>query len=281
MSREFKQTFFTSLMAVLLVVSNLLCLKLTSLLDLTVAVSVFVYPFTFLCTLLIINLGGKKAAYRSVIIASLIQVFITISYYLAVKLGVQTQIPDMASEINAVFKVNELNIFASIISFITSNCVLIYIYDSFKRYGKELFGIALGLLAALFLNVIIYQLINLQSSDIMFVVNTLLSNIIVSLVMLIIITVIFYLLKEPDRETVEITNMNIDINKYKSSDLAIEDVMFDKKVEETKKTTTKKTKSKNQRGSNYRNASKNGNTAKRKPNRKNSKSSQKNVKSER
>ena len=136
--------------------------------DLTVAVSVFVYPFTFLCTLLIINLGGKKAAYRSIIIAALIQIFITISYYIATKLGMQTEVPDMATEINAVFKVDEVNIIASIVSFITSNCILVYIYDAFKQYGKELYGIALGLLAALFLNIIIYQLISIKNYDIMF-----------------------------------------------------------------------------------------------------------------
>ncbi len=278
MSKEFKQSFFTSLMAVLLVVSNLLCLKLTSLLDLTVAVSVFVFPFTFLCTLLLINLGGKKVAYRSVIIAALIQVFITISYYIATKLGTQTQIPDMASQINDVFKINETNLIASLISFITSNCILIYVYDAFKQYGKELYGIALGLLASLFLNVLIYQLITLQNySDIMFVVNTLLSNIIVSLVMLIIITIIFYLLKEPEKETVEITNMNIDVNKYKSDDLAIEDVMLDKKVE---KTTKKKP---NNKKNNYKNNSKKttNNNSKKKTTKKTSKSSQKNVKNER
>ncbi len=280
MSREFKQSFFTSLMAVLLVVSNLLCLKLTSLLDLTVAVSVFVYPFTFLCTLLIINLGGKKSAYRAVIIAALIQIFITISYYLAVKLGTQTEIPDMATHVNAVFKVNEVNLIASLISFITSNCTLIYIYDSFKQYGKELYGIALGLLAALFLNVIIYQLINYQNySDIMIVINNLLSNIIVSLLMLIIITIIFYLLKEPAGETVEIKNMNIDVNKYRSDDLAIEDVILDKKEEKPKKKTTKKTSQRN----NYKNTSKSKTTKKTTTTKKNTtkksgKSSQKNVK---
>ena len=268
MSKEFKQAFFTSLMTVLLVVSNLLCLKLTSLLDLTVAVSVFVYPFTFLCTLLIINIGGKKSAYRAVIIAALIQIFITISYYLAVKLGTQTEIPDMAAHVNAVFKVNEINLIASIIAFITSNCTLIYIYDSFKQYGKELYGIALGLLAALFLNIIIYQLINYQSySDVMVVINNLLSNVIVSLLMLIIITIIFYLLKEPD------------VNKYRSDDLAIEDVILDKKEEKPKKKTTKKT----SQGKNYKNTSKNKTTkktttTKKNTTKKNSKSSQKNVK---
>ena len=244
MSREFKETFFSSLLVVLLVVSNLLCLKLTSLFDLTVAVSVFIFPFTFLCTLMLFNLGGKKVAYRGIMVAAIIQVLITVIYAMAVKLGTQTEVPDLAIHVNEVFKVDEVNLFASLVSFITSNCLLIYIYDTFKKYGKELYGIALGLLAASFSDVIIYQLINLQNNDFMFIINTLLSNIIVSIIMLIIITILFYIMKEKDLETVEIKNMNIDINKYKSDDLAIEDVIMDKKetkpaVKKTKSTTKK------------------------------------------
>ena len=254
MSKEFKQTFFTSLLVVLLVISNLLCLKYTNLFDLTVAVSVFVYPFTFLCTLLLINLGGKKTAYRGIIIAALIQVFITISYYIAVKLGVQSDVPDLASAVNSVFTVREGDIIASIISFIASNCFLVYIYDSFKNYGSELCGIALGLLAALFSNNIIYEILTLYDQDLMFIVNMMLSNIIVSIIMLIIITIMFYILKDNDTETVEIKNMNIDINNYKSSDLAIEDVIMDKEKEEVKKPKPKK------KTTNYKN--KNSNSSK-------------------
>ena len=80
MSREFKQTFFTSLLVVLLVVSNLIGLKLTNFMDLTISVNFVTYPFTFLCTLLIMNLGNKRSAYQAVLISALIQIFITISY---------------------------------------------------------------------------------------------------------------------------------------------------------------------------------------------------------
>ena len=84
MSREFKKTFFTSLMAVLLVISNLICYKLTNFFDLTISMSFITYPFTFLCTLLIYNMGGKKSAYGAVIVAVLIQAFIIVSYSLPI-----------------------------------------------------------------------------------------------------------------------------------------------------------------------------------------------------
>lgn len=64
------------------------------------------------------NMGGKKAAYRGILIAAIIQIFITISYTLAVKLGTQTVIPDSAMYVNELFKVNELNILASLLAFL-------------------------------------------------------------------------------------------------------------------------------------------------------------------
>ena len=79
MSREFKQTFFTSLLVVLLIMSNLFVTKLTNFLDLTIGVEFLIYPFTFLCTLLILNMGGKKSAYQAILISVLIQVFMTVT----------------------------------------------------------------------------------------------------------------------------------------------------------------------------------------------------------
>ena len=232
MSREFKQTFFTCLLVVLLVISNLIGLKLTNFLDLTITVSFITYPFTYLCTLLILNMGGKNAAYRAIIIATLIQVFITISYTLAVSLGSQGNIPDMALAVNQVFKVNESNILASLVAFLTSHYALIYIYDSFKSYKKELFGVAFGLLGALFLNTIIYNISVLyEQSDFIYIINTLLSNIIISLVMIVIMIILFFILKEKDLETVKIKDMNITVNNYKTDDLAIEDIITEKKTE--------------------------------------------------
>ncbi len=268
MSREFKKTFFSSLLVVLLVISNLLSVKYTSFLDLTVPVSVFVFPFTFLCTLMLVNLGGKKVAYRGVLVASLIQIFITISYAIAVRLGIQTEIPDLAVHVNKVFDVNEMNLLASIVAFITSNCLLIYIYDIFKKYKKEFLGIALGLLAALFSNTIIFELIASRENDFMFIINMLLSNIIVSIIMLIIITIIFYILKEKDYETVEIKN----IDKQKNADLAIEDVMLEKNETKPKPVKKKTTNKKNNYNNNY-----NNNRNSKKNNSKTQKNSQKKV----
>lgn len=236
MSREFKKTFFTSLLAVLLVISNLIGLKLTNFLDLTISVDFITYPFTFLCTLLIMNLGGKRSAYQAVLISALLQIFITISYTMAIKLGTQTMIPDLAVYVNELFKVREVNIIASLIGFLTSHYVLIYIYDNFKKYGKELYGVVIGLLGSLFLNSVIYLLITLKDYEIMFVINMLLSNIIISIIMLVIMTILFYLLKEKNVEEIFIDGMNINVSNYVNNDMNIEDVINDKNIIKKEKT---------------------------------------------
>lgn len=248
MTKEFKQTFFTSLLVVLLVVSNLIGLKLTNFLDLTISVDFLTYPFTFLCTLLILNLSGKKSAYQAILVSALIQIFITISYTLAISLGNQTVIPDSAVYVNELFKVKEVNILASLISFMSSHYVLIYIYDNFKKFGKELYGVVIGLLGALFLNATILSVITLYGNDFMFIINMLLSNVIISIIMLIIITLLFYLLKEKELKVVEINNININVNKFITEDKSIEDIIVNsekKEVKKEKEVKKKKSSSKN------------------------------------
>ena len=245
MSKEFKQTFFTSLLVVLLVISNLIGLKLTNFMDLTISVDFLTYPFTFLCTLLIFNMGGKKSAYQSILISALIQIFITISYTLSIKLGTQTMVPDQGMYVNALFKVNELNILASLGAFLVSHYLLIYIYDNFKRYGKELYGTVISLLGSLFLNATIYLVIVYHNYDALFITNMLLSNIIISIIMVVIITILYYLLKEKDVKTVLFDNMNINVNNYTTKDVAIEELMNENKSDVVVKKNYKKSNSSN------------------------------------
>ncbi|MBR3660793.1 MAG: VUT family protein [Bacilli bacterium] len=238
MNKEFKKNFFTCLMAVLLVVSNIIGMKLTNFLDITIGVDFITYPFTFLCTLMLINLGGKKDAYRSILVASVIQLLITISYAIIVALGTQTLMPDSSSYVNALFKVNQLNILGSVLAFIVSHCLLIYIYENFKHFGRELYGLVIGLLGSLFLNSVIYLLISLRDYEAIFVINMLLSNVIIDIVMIVIITVLFYILREKNSEKVIIKGEK----ENTSMDLGTEEIMINKTIKEKKETpkTTKK-----------------------------------------
>ena len=238
MNKEFKRTFFTSLLAVLLVISNLIGLKLTNFFDLTISVDFLTFPFTFLCTLLIYNMGGKKKAYESILVASLIQIFIIISYTLAIKLGNQAIMPDLSEYVNTLFKVDEAKILSSLLAFLISHYVLIYIYENFKNYGKELFGVVISLLVALFLKATIYLVITLNGYDSIFIINMLLSNIIIAIILDIIITILFYLLREKEVETICIESMNINVKKSLDEDKTIKEIIT-KPTEEVKKTKKK------------------------------------------
>lgn len=238
MNKEFKRTFFTSLLAVLLVISNLIGLKLTNFFDLTISVDFLTFPFTFLCTLLIYNMGGKKKAYESILVASLIQIFIIISYTLAIKLGNQAIMPDLSEYVNTLFKVDEAKILSSLLAFLISHYVLIYIYENFKNYKKELFGVIISLLVALFLKATIYLVITLNGYDSIFIINMLLSNIIIAIILDIVITILFYLLREKEVETICIESMNINVKKSLDEDKTIEEIIT-KPTEEVKKTKKK------------------------------------------
>jgi len=236
MNREFKKSFFMSLMAVLLIVSNLIGMKLTNFFDIIIGVDFITFPFTFLCTLLILNLGDKKDAYGSILIASIIQLLITISYTFASSLGTQSIMPDSSLYVNELFKVNQLNILASVLAFIVSHCALIYIYDNFKNYGKELYGIVIGLLGSMFLNSVIYLFITLSGYETIFVINLLLSNVIVDIIMVAIIIILYNILK--DKEITEVDKPK-EVKKIPEKKKVEKTVVKPVEVKKTSNTNTK------------------------------------------
>ncbi len=237
MNKEFKKTFFVCLLAVLLIVSNIVGAKYTNFLDVTIGVDFVTFPFTFLCTLLILNYGGKRDAYRGILVASVIQLLITISYAFIVSLGNQTLMPDKGMYVDVLFKVDETKILTSVLAFILSHCSLIYLYTNFKELGKELYGLVIGLLGAMILNSIVFLVITLNGYEPIFIINILLSNIIVSVIMVIIITILFYILKENEEKVVPIKK----IEKKESKDLSAEELVAEKNVVAKPKKTIKKT----------------------------------------
>ena len=243
MNKEFKKHFFISLLPVLLVISNLIGMKYTNFLDITVGADFLTYPFTFLCTLLIINYGSVKEAYRSILSASLIQLLITISYKLVVSLETQSLMPDSAIYVNHLFEVNEIAILASILAFIISHWFLIYAYQSFKEYKKELYGLVISLLGASFINAIIFFGIKLENYEFIYIINMILSNVIIDILLTVIIVVLFYVLKSRDKinsehvnEEVINDNHNFVIEKTNNGLLDVSQNKIIKKDKFTKKT---------------------------------------------
>ena len=229
-------------MSVLLIVSNIVGAKYTSLFNVVVGVDFVLYPFTFLCTLLIINYGEKKDAYRGLLVASIIQLLICISYVLVTNLGTQSLITDQATYVDVLFKVNETKILASVLAFIVSHCTLIYLYDSFKKLSKELYGLVIGLLSAMIVNTIIFLVITLSNYDPLLVIDMILGNIIISIFMTIIITILFYVLREKKLDSIPITKMDTDNNDLNALELIEAKKVLLKKNNKTKSKTNNQSK---------------------------------------
>ena len=69
-----KNIFLTSLLCVLLIFSNLIRVKVVSIFGFMFSSSIIVYPFTFLCVLLITYKYGYKEALKSVLYAFILQI---------------------------------------------------------------------------------------------------------------------------------------------------------------------------------------------------------------
>lgn len=242
MNRDFKKTFFTCLMAVLLVISNLIGMKLTTFMNVTIGIEFITFPFTFLCTLLIINYGDKRDAYRSILVAGIIQLLITISYTLATSLQSQTVIADYSVYVNELFKINETNILASVLAFIVSHCLLIYIYENFKFLKKELFGLLIGLLGSMSLHTIIYLLITMSEYSSEIVVDMLVANIVMNLIIEVLIIGLFYLLREKNK-MIATTNVEETKNNLPSENNITEkkNIVSNKVIQKSANTVKKKT----------------------------------------
>jgi len=203
MKSDFKKIFFSSLMPVLFIISNLFCLKYTTFGEMIVPVSFITYPFIMLCILIILDKYGKKEVYNTIISTVFIQIFILLSYSLAIKMNNQMIIPDLADAINSVFAVDEVMILSSLIAFMFSSYIIIYLFNMFKRHSKKILGVIMGVLSSLtmpgFINIII---LNYNEGKELFA-NLILSHLSISVIMTIIITILFCILKESEAIYIE------------------------------------------------------------------------------
>ena len=156
MKSDFKKIFFSSLLTVLFVVSNLIGLKYTSFNGMLVSVNFITYPFIMLCILILMDTFGKKETYHSILSAVFIQVFILLSYSLVVKMNNQLIIPDISMSVNEVFTVDEISILTSLIGFMISNYIIVFLFSFFKKNGKKILGVISGTFVALIIWVDIY-----------------------------------------------------------------------------------------------------------------------------
>ena len=247
MNRNFKKSFFSSLLVVLFIISNLIGLKYTNFLDMVVSVNFITYPFIMLVIMLLMDMFGKKETYYSITSAVFIQMILLIVYSLTINLSSQMVIPDMGTSINKVFKLEEVPVLASLIGFMVSNYILIYLFDYFKAVGKKILGVLLGTILSLIVYGLIFISISYYDIGIDILLNLLLGHIVMSVVMSFVVAILFYILKDKDniyeQNNIFINEINIKHEeKHKNTDKSVIEVInLKEKANSKKKVSRKKT----------------------------------------
>ncbi len=214
--KDGRKIFFSTLLGVLLVISNIVAIKMTVVAKLPLSCSIFVYPFTFLCTSVIAELYGNKDARKSIWFAVLIQVVILIAYIAVI--NVPNQI-DTIEQANALQKVltpfgsngnyyPELRpIIASLIAFIIGQLINIVVYSFSKKYTFKLIAVALSVIIAMIVDTSLYVLISqvgvlVGNELILALINRFVANV-VAAVIVIILFMIFSIKKKEKVEVIE------------------------------------------------------------------------------
>ena len=152
MSKEFKRTFFSSSIAVLLILTNLIGLKYTNFANFVLPVSFITYPLIALSVIMLVDLYGRNTAKQAVYTAFLLQLVMLLVYLLTTNLANQTTISDMAYEINRVFRIDIVSIITSLIVYLALCYVTINMFDNFKLKNQK----SIGSVLCLFLFTLLY-----------------------------------------------------------------------------------------------------------------------------
>ena len=249
MQNDFRKILYSSLLAVFLIISNLVGIKYTEYHGLILSVNFITIPFIFLCFLLIRTMYGRKSSINALISSILVQIIIMFMYFLITSFTSQNIIPDLSHSVNLIFKVNIWYIIINLLVISLCNLVMDYIYEYFKIIGYRFLGSIISFLSAF----ILYDIISipLTNSSLQFdlIIHLILCHIIMSVFMSLLITCLFYILKEreyPFYENKIFINDIKELPKNSPKDKSIDEII---KIEEKKekKEEKKKTKSKTKR----------------------------------
>lgn len=211
--KEGRKIFFSILLGVLLVISNIVAIKITVIAKLPLSCSIFVYPFTFLCTSVITELYGAKDARKSVLYAALIQVIVLLAYIAVVNVPNQITTIDEANALQKALAPYGNNgnyypeirpLIASLVAFVISQLVIIGMYSFAKKNTFKLIGIALSVVIAMIVDTTLYVLISqvgvLAGNELILqLINRFVANI-VAAVIVIILFMIFSIKKKEKTE---------------------------------------------------------------------------------
>ncbi len=157
MTKEFKRTFFSSSIAVLLIITNLIGLKYTNFANFVLPISFITYPLISLSVIMLVDIFGRKTAKQAVYTAFLLQLVMLLIYLLTTSLSNQTIISDMAYEVNRLFRIDIVSIITSLIVYLALCFVIINLFDNFKLKNQK----SVGSVICIFIFTLLYGSINI------------------------------------------------------------------------------------------------------------------------
>lgn len=212
--KDGRKLFFTTLLTVLLIVSNIVAIKMTVVAKLPISCSAFMYPFTFLCTSIIAELHGNNEARKSVLFALIIQIIVLLIYVFIANLPNQIDTIDKANALQKVLTPFGSNgkyypelrtIISSLLAFTLGQLVNIGLYSFARKNTFKIIAVALSVVIAMIVDTCIYVLVSQvglipNNELILLLVNRLIVNVVIASI----IVVLFMLFTIKKREQVEV-----------------------------------------------------------------------------
>ncbi len=167
--KDFRKILFSALLAALLVISNIVVVKITVIAKLPLPCSAFVYPFTFLCTLVITELYGSREARISVYTALVVQFLILIALVIACNVPNQVDTIDKANALRDILTPTVIGnyylpdmrmVLASFVGFALSQLAAIGLYSFGRKNTFKLVSSSLAILVGLILDSILFMFIS-------------------------------------------------------------------------------------------------------------------------
>lgn len=214
--KDGRKMFFSTLLGVLLVISNIVALKITVIAGLPLSCSVFIYPLTFLCTMVIAELYGNKEARKSVLFALIIQIVILIAYIAVVNVPNQVNTIHEANALqriltpfgsNGMYYPELRTMLASLVGFVLSQLAAISLYSFARKNTFKIIAAALSIILALVINTSLYVLISQvgiidNNQLILQLINNFVANVVAAIVV-VILFMVFSIKKTETKKTVK------------------------------------------------------------------------------
>lgn len=162
---EKRKIFFTGLLVILLIFSNIIVTKITVVAGLPLSCNFLAYPLTFLCVVILTDLYGAKSAITCVISAVIIQVIVLILSMIVVNLPNQITTIAEANALQLIFTPEISNgiyypnikiILVSLLAFIVSQLINIGLFTVAKRNTFRWVSCGLSILVAIIVDTLIF-----------------------------------------------------------------------------------------------------------------------------